>query len=870
MNKIASRIAAAALAAAMAVSFTSCGKKNKDVIASKENIFSTESIPMPEGLTYINTIRYSDGKLFIIGTHNWTTKAENKDGSDNAAVDTGTANVMVVNARVMAETEVSTVSSDDTPAETDAPADEDTPEDAAPTDPNEDTPEDAAPADEEPIAVMEEVYHNETKLMIVNMDGSVENDIVLIPDGESSGGSWRNVDGMEIISDGSIIISEQTSRWDEAAMQSEEKYKFIKFDSSGNKLGETDLEKVKETAMKAANQDYFYINSFMVTDDGKYILTYDSTLYFCDESGNVLNSLKYEASSYDNVWLSGLYKTGDGRIITYVSMGKMDGDEYKSENKLLEIDMAAYAFGAEYTLTAGGSFMNGTDKYDLLINRDSGLAGYDIETGNTETIIDWLKSGFDTTAMEYGSTTVMPDGRIICVTHDYQYHGGGGYGYGGNDLIISILTKVDPETLPDRKLIKLYALYLGTDVKRQILDFNKNNPEFEIELTSYSDDSGDWQDAIKRMNNDMIAGKLPDILVINGSLPIESYISKGLLANIYDFIETDAELNKEDFLPNLLKAYEVNEKLYYIVPEFSISTLVGKTSDVGDKQGWTMDEFISYVDAHPDSSVMDDRYTTSVGMLYQLVSYNYDSFVNKDTGECHFDSEDFIKILEFCTRYPKEINYDEIDQDQSYWQNYETQWRTGRTLLSGSYISRFKEIRRLEQSTFGEPVTFIGYPGSSGSGSTFESSGTLLAITSKANNSDGAWAFVRQFLTKEYQEMYANQHSYRFSVRLDILEKQMELAKERPYWEREDGEKEYYDESYWLGDQEIKIGVNTDEDNRKMMDFIRSVDQVSNYNENVQKIINEEAGSFFEGQKSANEVARIIQDRVSTLINEGK
>lgn len=867
MNKIASRIAAAALAAVVAVSFTSCKKMKGDVIASKENIFSTEKISMPEGLSYISNICYHDGKMFIMGNHSWTTKADdNGNAADAPAADTGGA-VVAVNARVMAETAVSTVSSDDTSDETEATtaADETNPDTDTPA--NEDTPEDAAPADEEPVAVAEEVYHTETKLMIVNLDGTVEKDIVLIPDRDRTDGSWTNINGMEIISDGSIIILEQTSKWYEDTMQSEEKYKFIKYDSSGNKLGETDIEKVKEAALKAANQDYFYVNSFIVTDDGKYILTYDSSIFFCDESGNLLNSLKYEASSYDNVWLSGLYKTGSGKIMTYVSMGKMDGDEYKSENKLVEIDTAAYAFGEEHVLSIGGSFMNGTEKYDLLINRDSGLAGYNIATGETETVIDWLKSGFDTTAME--NTTVMPDGRIICVTHDYEYHGGGGYGYGGNDLIISILTKVDPETLPDRKLIKLYALYLGTDVKRQILEFNKNNPEYEIELTSYSD-GGDWQDAIKRMNNDMIAGKLPDILVVNGSLPVESYISKGLLANIYDFMETDSELKKEDFLPNLLKAYEVNEKLYYIVPEFSISTLVGKTSDVGDKQGWSMDEFIAFADAHPDSSIMEDRYMTSTGMLDNLVSYNYDNFVNKNTGECSFDSEDFIKMLEFCTRYPKEINDEDYKDDDSYWQNYDTQWRTGKTLLSGSYVSRFKEIRQLEQRTFGEPVTFIGYPGSGGNGSVFQSSGTLLAITSKANNSDGAWAFVRQFLTKEYQEMFANPNSYRFSVRLDILEKQMEIAKERPYWEDENGEKEYYDESYWINDKEIKIGVNTDEDNQKMMDFIKSVDKVANYNENVQKIINEEAGSFFEGQKSAKEVARIIQDRVSTLINEGK
>lgn len=865
MNKIASRIAAAAMAAAMAVSFASCKKMSGDVIASKEHIFSTEKIAMPEGLSYVNTIRYSDGKLFIIGDHNWTTKVENKGETDNTATDgdtapaaTDSAVVATVNARVMAETvAVSTVSADDDNT--------DTPEDAVPdAETAGDNADIAVPVEaEEPFA--EEEYHNETKLMVVNLDGTVENEIIINPDGGNADGFWRNVNAMEVSPDGSVIVVEQSYKWDEATGQSTEKYKLIKFDASGNKQGETDLEKLVE----ALEQDYFYVNSFVVTEDGKYIIAYNSSIYIVDESGNLLNSIKYENSSYDDVWTNGLVRTGDGRIFTQVYMSKMEGNEYKSETKLVEIDTAARTLGNEYDYNGGGSFMNGTDKYDLLINKDSGLVGYDIETGNSETVIDWLKSGFDTTAMEYGSTTVLPDGRIICVTHDYEYHGGGGYGWGGNDLMLSILTPVDPDTLPDRKLIKLYAMYLGMDVKRQILEFNKNNPEYEIELTSYSDD-GDWQDAMKRMNNDMIAGKLPDILVIYTGLPVDSYISKGLLANLYDFMEDDAEISKEDFLPNLLEAYEVNGKLHYIIPDFSISTLAGKTSIVGDKQGWTMDEFVAFAEAHPDSSVMEDRYMTNIGMLNNLVSYNYYNFINKETGECSFDSDDFIKMMEFCARYPKEIDYEKLDQDESYWANAETQYRADRTLLYSSYISRFKTIRELEQRQFGESVTFIGYPGEGGNGSAFSSSGTMLAITSKANNKEGAWTFVRYFLTKEYQEVYANPNSYRFSPRLDILEKQMELAKERPYWEREDGEKEYYDDSYWVDGKEIKIGVNTDEDNQKMMDFIKSVKSTVNYNEEVQNIIDEEAGSFFEGQKSAADVARIIQDRVSTYVNESR
>ena len=53
-----------------------------------------------------------------------------------------------------------------------------------------------------------------------------------------------------------------------------------------------------------------------------------------------------------------------------------------------------------------------------------------------------------------------------------------------------------------------------------------------------------------------------------------------------------------------------------------------------------------------------------------------------------------------------------------------------------------------------------------------------------------------------------------------------------------------------MGGQEIKIGVNTDEDNRRMMDFIKSVDNVFRYDTDISKIINEEVPAYFSGQKT--------------------
>lgn len=162
-------------------------------------------------------------------------------------------------------------------------------------------------------------------------------------------------------------------------------------------------------------------------------------------------------------------------------------------------------------------------------------------------------------------------------------------------------------------------------------------------------------------------------------------------------------------------------------------------------------------------------------------------------------------------------------------------------------------------------------PGSNGNGSTFNSSSMLLAITAKSANKDGAWQFVRYFLTDEYQDIYTDINTYNFPAKLSALEKKAENAKERPYWENEEtGEKEYYDNTYWNGTESINIGVNTDEDNERMMNFIKSITATSNYDTKIQDIITEESAPYFSGQKTAAQAAEIIQNRVANYIAENR
>ena len=95
-----------------------------------------------------------------------------------------------------------------------------------------------------------------------------------------------------------------------------------------------------------------------------------------------------------------------------------------------------------------------------------------------------------------------------------------------------------------------------------------------------------------------------------------------------------------------------------------------------------------------------------------------------------------------------------------------------------------------------------------------------------------------------------------------------ELAKQKPSYTDDEGNVVTYDETYYVGNQEIIIEPMTDSEVAYLTDFIKSLNNRS-YNDNsIQSIIDEEASAYFAGQKSVDDVSSIIQSRVKIYVEE--
>ena len=265
----------------------------------------------------------------------------------------------------------------------------------------------------------------------------------------------------------------------------------------------------------------------------------------------------------------------------------------------------------------------------------------------------------------------------------------------------------------------------------------------------------------------------------------------------------------------------------------------------------------------PGATALGENMTKSE-MLYRMLSFNLDSFVDWESGTCSFDSPEFRSLLEFAGGFHEEIDWEHYD-----WENEESEYArlaSRKQLMSSAFVTDFTEAQ-VQNALHGEKVTFIGYPTTSGSGSCFMPS-NQLAISAGCSNPDAAWNFVRELLLEENQQ---NSVSNGFPTNKAAFEAQAKEAMTPQYMtDPVTGEQiEVSSSGIGFGDDfSVDLYAVTQEEYETLMSLYNSCDKVSTHDSEIFQLIEEEAKAYFEGQKSAEETARLIQDRVGLFIME--
>lgn len=859
MKTVFKRVLGAAFVLALAMGgLTACGRGDQmaNAALAKENVYLYQEIELPEldgdGVYMRGSFR-DDGKVYLLmevdkweaGTTDYVLISMNEDGSD---VQKTTLDQPVVQTPDPAEMGRETPGSGDG---TQSPAD---------TDDVEDTGRDEASADEE-AEPGEDGPEDESEDSMGDGESGEDGDDVLdegiavdswVDDSYSN--IWEGTYINNFSFGGGRIYATMTYSYEDYT-DPDDYFSFRKnyicsWNADGSLVWQSELEGLQ------SEDEWVYVSTMIPEKDGSlsmilmgdagYKLHVDANgnvgtrIALSDEVYDVFSNYQYVLPREDGSVLV-VYSDVDDWNKQFLSVFDPETDSF-GESKQLP---ANFYYGV-YTVTAGLTA-------DLLYS--DGIGIWTLNAGDEDSVkkMDYINSDMNINYFDY---MVELDENTFLGT----FSEGSRWPY---EAKAGIFTYVKPEDVPDKKVIVLAGSYISDELRQRVVEFNRSNQEYRITVKNYNSYNSyeDYYAGYTQLNNDIITGNMPDILIADSNLPVENYIAKGLIADVGKMIDNDEELSKVEFVQNVFDAYSIDGKLYYVIPSFNVRTLIAKTSIVGDRDTWTMDEMLQLKDTLPEGTNMLGDLTRSY-FFNMVMQFCGTDFVDVDTGKCDFDSPGFIAVMEFAKTLPEEIEYDD-----AYWEfNWEAQYRENLTVLSSLYIGSFSNLNYSINGSFGEDVSFIGFPTDSGKGSVVLAN-EAYCISSRSANQDGAWEFIRYYLTDEYQDTL----TYGLPIQKDNFLAKAQEATQRPYYiDSETGEKIEYDESYYMNGEEIPLPPMSQEQVDKIVQFIYSVDKLYYYNESIQNIINDEMESFYVGQKSAEEVAKIIQSRVQVYVDENR
>lgn len=403
---------------------------------------------------------------------------------------------------------------------------------------------------------------------------------------------------------------------------------------------------------------------------------------------------------------------------------------------------------------------------------------------------------------------------------------------------VSLLTKTKVQQ-NSQKILKLASLSPNIDV---VSKFNRSSKNYRIEIVDYSKFvvGRDYSEAINQLNLDIMTGNIPDIIDLF-RLEYKEFANSGLLSDIYSFFEKDEAINIDLLFKSVSQSLELEGKLFAIPTDFSIGTILGVSSSVGNNIGITLDEFINLRE-NLDENVTLFNNMPSAMFIDLYCEVNSENFIDFEQRIANFDSEEFVNALEFSKSF--NAVSDTIPTISS-----EDSLMYGESILLYRELRGISDLYVMEVETVGKDITAIGIPQNAGNGSIMYPN-NLYGICNNSYNSEGAWEFIKFLLSEDFQRSVTD-------TSIPVLESVF-------FEEIYNLMNPIYVESSELGKQ---YPAMTQEQANEIHEIILT-SKINKLNKKIADIINEEVGSFFADAKSAEVTASLINNRIEVLLNE--
>ena len=406
--------------------------------------------------------------------------------------------------------------------------------------------------------------------------------------------------------------------------------------------------------------------------------------------------------------------------------------------------------------------------------------------------------------------------------------------------------KFKPES--ERRTVSVASRNADYALRDAVAEFNRENADCVIRVTD------DFENA--------------DIIDLTG-LNWRLMAAEGKLEDLYTFIDRETDFGRENMLSNILVGLEVDGKLCTTCALFSVDTVIGPVSTVGENGCWTYDRYRSTVDSLDEGVKAFDSFTTREEIFKLRLAMELNGLIDWSGRTCSFDSEKFENLLKFAAEFPENAREAGSSQD--------TDIAAGRQLLLRSTLYSFDDAQ-IAGFEFTEPTDYIGYPVEEGAGNAINimtlESGANFGINAGSANKNAAWRFLRRFYTEEYQKgrMF-------FPVNTAVFDSALEEKQEVTYILdskgniKTDSEGEPLIKSsltMYLSDYTpVPVYPITEQEGARLTKLVSTADKITDYNADVYRIVSAAVKPYFNGSVTVYAAASAAQDAVSNWLAQG-
>ena len=384
---------------------------------------------------------------------------------------------------------------------------------------------------------------------------------------------------------------------------------------------------------------YFYISPTGEAKELDLNETMDGYIFRCafSEKGNLLLSSSNGVQevnpqdgsivhSYDEGSMVTIFDTVGTRLISVVDTEihyyDMETGKPLDEEEILTKEIASNPDNLQMTGVGVNNllFLEGDEKDSLFYVSHDGIYRYAFGGSVVEQVADGKLNSLNSPDIAFTDMARDKDGSFYLAVSDMSQ---------GDFMgrICKYVYSKDTPAVPDTELT-VYSLADDDFLRQAAAAFQKKYPDIYLNLETgmTGEDAVTETDALKALNTEIMAGKGPDILLMDG-IAADTYIEKGMLEDLSGILK-DA-----DILENIIEPYKDGEgKIYQMPVKFGIPYIQGKKEYVDAISDLT--SMADTIESHKEEYTKDTLPFSSSYSPYMLLkglaAVNMSAWVNED------------------------------------------------------------------------------------------------------------------------------------------------------------------------------------------------------------------------------------------------